>query len=364
MTTTLPPGPAVLPAAPVRPADLERRLHAYALDRVAGWGLPLGVAAALVAGGAATWLVVLAPLLLGAVLVVLGATLLSRRGATPGMALLGLRVETQGGALTLPDAVRRQAVLALAGLPTFGLGLATLAWTAAADVSGRRRGWHDELVGTVVVDARPVPEVVVGPERPQPIVNLTAMRLVPPEPTPASVPPDVPVPPTPAAPTPAAREPAPTPTPTPTPAATPEPPAPAPGRRRAAAPAATRAPEPVPPRRAARAETRWRATADTGETVLVRGLTLLGRGPQPREGEPVADLVALPSTDMSVSKTHAQLQLSDDGSLVVMDRGSTNGSVLIRQGVPRHLSPGRPVTLLDGDVLRLGDRVLEISGER
>jgi uncharacterized RDD family membrane protein YckC len=347
VTTTLPPGPAVLPATAVRPADLERRLHAYALDRVAGWGLPLGLAAALVAGGAATWLVVLAPLLLGAVLVVLGAALLSSRGATPGMALLGLRVETPGGALTLPAAVRRQAVLALAGLPTFGLGLATLAWTAAADVSGRRRGWHDELVGTVVVDARPVPAAVVGPERPQPIVNLTAMRLVPPEPTPAGVAPDVPVTPTPADPLP-----------------TPEPPAPAPGRRRAAAPAATRAPEPVPPRRAARPETRWRATADTGETVLVRGLTLLGRGPQPREGESAADLVALPSTDMSVSKTHAQLQLSDDGSLVVMDRGSTNGSVLIRQGVPRHLSAGRPVTLLDGDVLRLGDRVLEISGER
>ena len=347
MTTTLPPGPAVLPATAVRPADLERRLHAYALDRVAGWGLPLGLAAALVVGGATTWLVVLAPLLLGAVLVVLGAALLSSRGATPGMALLGLRVERPDGALTLSAAVRRQAVLALAGLPTFGLGLATLAWTAAADVSGRRRGWHDELVGTVVVDARPVPAAVVGPERPQPIVNLTAMRLVPPEPTPAGVAPDVPVTPTPADPLP-----------------TPEPPAPAPGRRRAAAPAATRAPEPVPPRRAARPATRWRATADTGETVLVRGLTLLGRGPQPREGESVADLVALLSTDMSVSKTHAQLQLSDDGSLVVMDRGSTNGSVLIRQGVPRHLSPGRPVTLLDGDVLRLGDRVLEISGER
>ena len=222
MTTTLPPGSAVLPATAVRPADLERRLHAYALDRVAGWGLPLGLAAALVVGGATTWLVVLAPLLLGAVLVVLGAALLSSRGATPGMALLGLRVERPDGALTLSAAVRRQAVLALAGLPTFGLGLATLAWTAAADVSGRRRGWHDELVGTVVVDARPVPAAVVGPERPQPIVNLTAMRLVPPEPTPAGVAPDVPVTPTPADPLP-----------------TPEPPAPAPGRRRAAAPAAT-----------------------------------------------------------------------------------------------------------------------------
>ena len=186
MTTTLPPGSAVLPATAVRPADLERRLHAYALDRVAGWGLPLGLAAALVVGGATTWLVVLAPLLLGAVLVVLGAALLSSRGATPGMALLGLRVERPDGALTLSAAVRRQAVLALAGLPTFGLGLATLAWTAAADVSGRRRGWHDEVAGTQVVDVRPVAAPEAVPERPQPIVNLTAMRLVPPEPAPAT----------------------------------------------------------------------------------------------------------------------------------------------------------------------------------
>ena len=52
-------------------------------------------------------------------------------------------------------------------------------------------------------------------------------------------------------------------------------------------------------------------------------------------------LVELPSADMSLSKTHAQFQIAADGALVVMDRGSTNGSFLVRQGVPRGLPAGR-----------------------
>ena len=375
-TTALPvPGsspPARAPRGPegLRPADLERRLHAYALDRVLGWGLPVGLAWLLVASDQAAWLVLSAPLALAVVLVAGGAALLAARGATPGMAALGLRVEPVDGPLSFAAAVRRQAVLALAGPPTFGLGLATLAWTAAADVSGRRRGWHDEVAGTQVVDVRPVAAPEAVPERPQPIVNLTAMRLVPPEPAPAT--------PRPATGTPDGQSGAPVRLEAPEAPARPD--GPAPGRRRADVPPATRGPAippatppatppavppatpptaaPPPP---AVATPRWRATADTGEQVVVRGLTLLGRGPQARPGEQVADLVALESQDMSVSKTHAQLSLGADGSLVVMDRGSTNGSVLIRQGVPRHLSPGRPVTLLAGDVLRLGDRALEIE---
>ncbi len=47
----------------------------------------------------------------------------------------------------------------------------------------------------------------------------------------------------------------------------------------------------------------------------------------------VHHLVALPSADMSLSKTHAQVGVAPDGALVVMDRGSTNGSVLVRHGV-------------------------------
>ena len=91
---------------------------------------------------------------------------------------------------------------------------------------------------------------------------------------------------------------------------------------------------------------RWRVTFDTGETFVVEGLALVGRRPEPRPGEPVRHLVPLPSEDMSLSKTHAQFQVAPDGALVVMDRGSTNGSVLIRRGVPRDLSAGKPTTLL------------------
>jgi pSer/pThr/pTyr-binding forkhead associated (FHA) protein len=46
-----------------------------------------------------------------------------------------------------------------------------------------------------------------------------------------------------------------------------------------------------------------------------------------------------------------------------MDRGSTNGSVLLRQGVSRQLTAGRPATLLDGDQVVFGDRAMTISRE-
>ena len=64
--------------------------------------------------------------------------------------------------------------------------------------------------------------------------------------------------------------------------------------------------------------------------------------PRPAPGEPVRHLVPLRSTDMSLSKTHAQFQVVPDGALVVMDRGSTNGSVVVRQGVSKPLTAGRP----------------------
>ncbi|MEZ5097071.1 MAG: FHA domain-containing protein [Nocardioides sp.] len=107
---------------------------------------------------------------------------------------------------------------------------------------------------------------------------------------------------------------------------------------------------------------RWRLAFDTGEQVLVEGLGLVGRRPEGRAGEAVRHLVALESQDMSLSKTHAQFHLAED-VLVVMDRGSTNGSVLIRQGVSRDLSGGKPATLLPGDRVRFGDREMTVLRE-
>jgi pSer/pThr/pTyr-binding forkhead associated (FHA) protein len=100
---------------------------------------------------------------------------------------------------------------------------------------------------------------------------------------------------------------------------------------------------------------------DSGETFVVEGLALVGRRPEPRAGEPVRHLIPLRSGDMSLSKTHAQFQVAPDGVLVVMDRGSTNGTVLTRQGISRPLGPGRSTTLVDGDLVRFGDRQMTVA---
>ena len=108
---------------------------------------------------------------------------------------------------------------------------------------------------------------------------------------------------------------------------------------------------------------RWRVHFDNGESFVIAGLALVGRRPEPRAGEQVAHLIPLASADMSVSKTHAQFGPAPDGTIVVMDRGSTNGTVLVRQGVSRQLAPGKPAARVDGDKVVYGDREMLISRE-
>ena len=284
--------------------------------------------------------------------------------------MVGLRVLSAEDARPIGvwRALLRTFVLGAATLPTVGFGAAALAWTAMMDPTGWRRGWHDLRGRSVVVDVRPLP-VVEGPEveAPRQVVNLTAMRLVPASPTPPRRIPSR----GPGRPArlrrcsmPSRPQPAPTVTPrqglgwplvgeapadpAPVPADGPPPPparhAPAAGPgsaavRAAAVRTAGRA-HPAPPGRGS-ALARWAVSFDTGEQFEVRGLTLVGRRPEPRTGEPVKRLVALPSDDMSLSKTHAQFQVVPDGALVVMDRGSTNGSILIRAGVTKRLTGGQ-----------------------
>lgn len=315
---------------PTAPPD--RRFHAFVVDRAVAWPLEaLAVLAGwwLWAGGSPAVGVTVA---LVGVLAVVGAfaALLGARGSSPGRALLDLRVvgADDGAPIGVAAALRRSVVLGLATLPTLGLGTASLAWTALADGSGRRRGWHDLRAGSVVVDVRPQPAVVEeAVEAPAPMVNLTAMRLVPAT-APAGDAVDVLVE----------------------------------GRRRA-----DRVEPPLPPAEPTRpvdvrrAAPRWRVTADSGESLVVDGPVLVGRRPEPRPGEDVRHLVALASGDMSLSKTHAALHVAADGVLVALDRGSTNGTLLVREGVTRELPVGRPTTLLAGDRVRLGDRLLTVS---
>jgi uncharacterized RDD family membrane protein YckC len=319
-------------ASALAPAELDRRFYAYVVDRVIGWGLGAASGAllwllldehrALVVAGAVVGTVVLVSLVL--------AVLQGTSGATPGKSALGIRavdVET-GSPPGVGATLTRSLLLGAAGLPTAGLGVAMLAWIAAMDRDNRRRGWHDQVTRSIVVDVRraddadPHAEV----EAPRAMVNLTALRLVPtPEAPAAST--TAPMP---------ADEPA---------AASPTPPDPGQTVARV-----------VP-------TTRWRVMFDTGENFVVEGLALVGRGPHPRPGEAVRHVVPLRSTDMSLSKTHAQFHVARDGALVVMDRGSTNGSVLIRKGVSRELAVGKPATLVDGDRVRFGDREMHVARE-
>jgi len=284
-------------------ADLDRRFYAFVLDRLIAWSVVAAVAWVayryLVTPGLGAALVVVAITLL--VVGLAFAVVLGRVGTSPGKALLGLRVVdvATGVPVGVLPAIQRTLILGVATLPTFGLGVATLAWTAVMDAGRMRRGWHDRVTDAVVVDVRPLPETpAVAEQPPRQIVNLTAMRLVPPTFSDAS----------------------------------PEPPV----------IRAQGIPRPA----------RWRVSFDCGETFVVDGLA-----------EEVRHVVPLPSVDMSLSKTHAQFQVAPDGALVVMDRGSTNGSVLIRKGVPRDLVAGKPTTLLPGDEVAFGDRRMTVARE-
>jgi uncharacterized RDD family membrane protein YckC len=327
-------------------AGADRRFYAFVLDRLLAWGLYAGAAWAaytLLIEPGRLWAGVAA--IAGTVLLVcvLTACCVGLWGVTPGKGLVGLRILSAEDArpIGFGPALLRTLVLGAATLPTVGFGVAALAWTALVDPTGWRRGWHDLRTGSVVVDVRPLPVVEEGEqESPRPVVNLTAMRLVPASPTP---PPQIPS--RGRRPPPAPPEPEPDPTAAPTPRVTP--------RLGLGWPLVGEAPAPAE-------AGRWEVMFDTGERFEVRGLTLVGRRPEPRPGEPVKRLVTLPSEDMSLSKTHAQFQVVPDGALVVMDRGSTNGSILIRAGVTRQLPGGRPATLRDGDRVRFGDREMSV----
>jgi uncharacterized RDD family membrane protein YckC len=328
------------------PASLDRRFYAFVLDRLLLWSLYAAASA-----GAYTWFLrderwLPGIAMIAGAVVVLGlasAAVLGTWGVSAGKALLGLRVLSVDDGLPVGvlRALLRTVLLGVATLPTFGFGAAALAWTAVTDPGGSRRGWHDLKTGSRVVDVRPPPAPEgVEIDQPRPVVNLTAMRLVPPSPTAPTRPPALPTPHDPEAPTPVS---------------------PRQGLGwPLVAPPPTRTAGTTPGKRA-REVARWRVTFDTGEELEVHGLVLVGRRPEARSGEPVRTLLALASTDMSLSKTHAQFQVVPDGALVVMDRGSTNGSVLVRGGLYKRLEGGKPATLKHGDRVRFGDREMTVA---
>lgn len=102
-------------------------------------------------------------------------------------------------------------------------------------------------------------------------------------------------------------------------------------------------------------------TLDTGDVIGVDGDgVLLGRAPARSADDPALREVAVTDPSLSISKTHlAVIRRGDE--LSVVDRWSTNGSGLRRDGAETALSAGQERRLQDGDAITFGDRVVRVE---
>lgn len=363
------------------PAELGRRFAAYVIDSVlfgigtlivlvvVGWLLVTAAVAA--ASSYSSYSTIIGLLNLVQLLVGLGAGLLLvallGRGASPGMRMLGLRLQRlDGGAPGFGTALGRQLLLGLSSIIIVG------PLSPLFDTSGRRQGWHDRATHTWVVDSR------AGSAAPaQPPVTTLEPALRPAiarDPAPVTAPSE-PVSPSrgghvvdlataaPAA-VPAAQA-----------AAIPDP-TPAPHGVTSGLITGMpdfRAPAPAPPQHRPSALdvapnddiddldlTRAAAPSTPGLRIdgrryPLRGSALIGRDPAPRPGEQVADLLAPPDKGRSMSKTHALIEVDTHGLIWVTDRGSTNGTRLIVDGTEKNLMPAQRTPLPRGASIVFGD---------
>lgn len=164
--------------------------------------------------------------------------------------------------------------------------------------------------------------------------------------------------PAPAAPAPAAPAPQ---APVPAPVSQPAPVAAAPQPAPVVAASPPAAPElPAPDVEPAAAGVRAVLVLDNGDRIEVRGTTIFGRSPSAAAGEGEAHLVRVHDDTRSVSKTHIAVIPARRGVFVV-DRASTNGSAVVRNGSETALVAGHPAEVQRGDTVRFGDRTLQVE---
>jgi hypothetical protein len=99
-------------------------------------------------------------------------------------------------------------------------------------------------------------------------------------------------------------------------------------------------------------------TWDDGTRMAVYGRTLYGRNPAAEEG---AVAIAVRDETLSLSKTHFEVG-GDPAAAWIVDRHSTNGTVLVRDGGRIPLAAGVRTNLRAGDRLEFGDRAVTVGG--
>ena len=106
----------------------------------------------------------------------------------------------------------------------------------------------------------------------------------------------------------------------------------------------------------------WRLVLDTGTALdLTADKVALGRNPASED--PDAQLLSVPDSTRTLSKTHATLELND-GQWTVTDLNSTNGVIVVgAQDAETLLAPGRSAPVPDRFILgRVGMRVEFVDG--
>jgi hypothetical protein len=95
---------------------------------------------------------------------------------------------------------------------------------------------------------------------------------------------------------------------------------------------------------------------DDGATFGLDRSYVIGREPVPADGSE-AELLVLHDNNETLSRTHADLRLSD-WTVQLVDLESTNGTYIWDQSFERwnQLAPGHPVELKSGDTVALGRR--------
>ncbi|MEV4777063.1 RDD family protein [Microbacterium sp. LWH12-1.2] len=99
-------------------------------------------------------------------------------------------------------------------------------------------------------------------------------------------------------------------------------------------------------------------TWDDGTRVSVSRRTVFGRNPAPEDG---ATLVSVRDETLSLSKTHFEAAAETSGGWV-LDRHSTNGMTIVRDGQRIACPAGQRVPVRLGDAIEIGDRIVTIGG--
>lgn len=99
-------------------------------------------------------------------------------------------------------------------------------------------------------------------------------------------------------------------------------------------------------------------TWDDGTRVSVSRRTIFGRNPAAEDG---AITVPVRDETLSLSKTHFEAAAETTGGWL-MDRSSTNGTAIIRDGAQIACPPGERVGIRLGDVISIGDRIVTVGG--